>query len=107
MSFIEIVCDDNGGYIKVKLDRKLILKRVLEINIGTIIDRIAASRLVKVKHEHIQAVDRSTMKLSPVSDPKKPVNRMHALRQLAADLPDVIISGLPMIKYSALWVWPA
>ena len=97
--YFELVADEDGGYVKVKLDAKLISALLLEINIGGVMDSVATDRKVKLKHEHMQVINSSTFKASPAIEAKRAVQRIHALRQLQADLPSVVVTGRPTIKY--------
>ncbi|EDQ84710.1 uncharacterized protein MONBRDRAFT_39165 [Monosiga brevicollis MX1] len=94
----DVVCNEDGGYVRVKLNLKVIQRKHLEVTMNTIIDSIAASRLTKIKHEHLSVMSSEVFQAVPVCDSKTVANRVHALRHLANVLPNCVITGLPGIR---------
>ncbi|GAB6022152.1 DNA-directed RNA polymerase III subunit RPC1 [Chamberlinius hualienensis] len=98
-SFMETVVMPDDCLILIRLDMKRIALLKLEVNVYTVMDSIANSRLKKV---NMSAFDSHTIKIQ-VNDLAKQ-SLEYTMQYLMRELPKVVIKGLPSINRAVVHV---
>ncbi|XP_062502473.1 DNA-directed RNA polymerase III subunit RPC1-like isoform X2 [Corticium candelabrum] len=101
-SYLEEVYMENQCYIHLKLNQERIRLLKIEVNVDTIRESLCNASKLKLRYQHVVAVDKSSLLVFPPALPKSSV--YYVMQQLKQELPSIVVKGIPSITRAIIHV---